>query len=354
MSRPARRWGRGRCHLGPFPDRSLSQPWPAASVPLTHVCLSPPPFEFSFPVSSCFPFFPPFLVSGSVCVSVGVSHLSRRSPSIFVHSRPHRLLLPTSPPLPPPLGGPLPQPRRTFQPPPPLRRPSLEPAAAVVGSRDTAGRLELESERSGAGGGWRGHPLTPLECGLGRPHEVGRRRSRARRLSRPETAGYICPVHGPHPERYPRASRRINPTPDAHAGPLTATRPDQSASPSHTRAAPALQSTGEAYLACSTGTPIRNAPHSPRPTTTYTYGCHNLSQLCDPQNLLSPRTKTSLTKTAALKVTSGSPNSDPQRRCSAEAAPKPGAPQPQTLPTHPSSCRPSQAKRPLGWAGAGA
>lgn len=214
---------------GPLSPGALSRPEP---LPALACCLGSPHPRVPFPL---LPLSSPFL-----CLPVSLSaflgfwvclcfcrslHLSRRSPSIFVHSRPHRLLLPTSPPLPPPLGGPLPQPRGTFQPPPPPRRPSLEPAAAVVGSRDAAGRLELESERSGAGGGWRGHPLTPLECGLGRPHEVGRRRSRARRLSRPETAGYICPVHGPHPERYPRASRRINPTPGAHAGPLTATRP---------------------------------------------------------------------------------------------------------------------------------
>ena len=64
-------------------------------------------------------------------------------------------------------------------------------------------------------------------------------------------------------------------------------------------------------------------PNLPQPTLMGTTTSVN----CDSQNLLSPRAKTSLTKTAALKVTSGSPNSDPQRRCSAEAAPKPrGAP----------------------------
>ena len=104
VSRPARRCGRGRCHLGPFPDWR----WPPALLPRfpsPTYAPPPPPFEFSFPVSSCSPFFPPFLVSGSVRISVGVT-ISRLSPSIFVQSRPYRLLLPTTPPLVPPLGAP--------------------------------------------------------------------------------------------------------------------------------------------------------------------------------------------------------------------------------------------------------
>lgn len=220
----------------------------------------------------------------------------------------------------------------------------------MVGSRDAAGRLELKSEVGSRRGLERAPPNSSGMWAGPAP------RGRGKEVVRPqaETAGYICPAHGPHPERYPRASQRINPTPDAHAGPLTATRPRPTRLPvPHARCTRSAVH-GEAHLACSTGTPIRNAPHSPKPAPTYTFGYHNLSQLCDPQNPLSPRAKTSLTKTAALKVTSGSPKSDPQRRCSAEAALKAGAPQPQTLPTRPSSCRPSRATRPLGWAGAGA
>lgn len=183
----------------------------------------------------------------------------------------------------------------------------------------------------------------------GREKEVARPQAEpaAERLA----TSALCTANTPNANHGPRREsiQPLTPT----QGPLLPPDPDQPASPSHTRAAPALQSTGEAYLACSTGTPYATpptVPNLPHPTLMGTTTSVN----CDPQNLLSPRAKTSLTKTAALKVTSGSPNSDPQRRCSVEAAPKPGAPQPQTLPTHPSSCRPSQAKRPLGWAGAGA
>lgn len=217
------------------------------------------------------------MVSGSVRISVGVT-ISRLSPSIFVQSRPHRLLLPTPPPLLPPLGGPLPHPRRTFQPPPPPRRPSLEPAAAVVGSRDAAGRLELKSEVGSRRGLERAPPNSSGMWAGPAP------RGRGKEVARPqaETAGYICPAHGPHPERYPRASQRINPTPDAHAGPLTVTRPRPARLPvPHARCTRSAVH-GEAHLACSTGTPIRNAPHSPKPAPTYTSGYHNLSQLCDP------------------------------------------------------------------------
>lgn len=141
----------GRCHLGPFPDWRWPQPWPAASVPLTHVCPSPASFKVSFPVSFCFPFFPPFLVSGSVpyfCRSLHLRCLPLFSSSLGLTGSSSRRLPASSP-----SWGPPPSPRSTFQPPPPPRRPSPEPAAAVVGSRDAAGRLELKKSRSGAGGG---------------------------------------------------------------------------------------------------------------------------------------------------------------------------------------------------------
>lgn len=145
VSRPARRCGRGRCHLGPFPDWR----WPPALArclgsPHPRVPLPPPPLSFPF---LCLSVSLSFHLSWFLGLSVFLSESpSPLSPSIFVQSRPHRLLLPTPPPLPPPLGGPLPHPRSTFQPPPPPRRPSPEPAAAVVGSRDAAGRLELKSK----------------------------------------------------------------------------------------------------------------------------------------------------------------------------------------------------------------
>lgn len=220
VSRPARRCGRGRCHLGPFPDWR----WPPALAcclgsPHPRVPLPPPPLSFPF---LCLSVSLSFHLSWFLGLSVFLSESpSPLSPSIFVQSRPHRLLLPTPPPLPPPLGGPLPHPRSTFQPPPPPRRPSPEPAAAVVGSRDAAGRLELKSKVGSRRGLERAPPNNsgmwagPAPRGWGK--EVARPQT--------ETAGYICPAHNPHPQRYPRASRRISPTPDAHAGPLTATRP---------------------------------------------------------------------------------------------------------------------------------
>lgn len=69
----------------------------------------------------------------------------------------------------------------------------------------------------------------------------------------------------------------------------------------------------------------------PQPTLWH----HNLNQLCDPQNPLSPWAKTGLTKATKFKVTPGSPNSDPQRHSSGKAVNSPNAqaPQPQTRPT---------------------
>ena len=129
---------------GLLPQFSSPTCAPPPRVPLPHVCPSPRPLRVFL---SCVFVSLSFRLSWFLGLSVFLSESpSPLSPSIFVQSRPHRLLLPTPPPLPPPLGGPLPHPRSTFQPPPPPRRPSPEPAAAVVGSRDAAGRLELKSK----------------------------------------------------------------------------------------------------------------------------------------------------------------------------------------------------------------
>lgn len=69
VSRPARRCGRGRCHLGPFPDWR----WPPALLPRfpsPTYAPPPPPFEFSFPVSSC----SPLCLSFSVLEGLGLEN----------------------------------------------------------------------------------------------------------------------------------------------------------------------------------------------------------------------------------------------------------------------------------------
>lgn len=206
--RPARRCGRGRCHLGPFHDWRL--PFGGASVlgllPLfpPPTCAPPPaPSEFSFPVSFCFP-LSAFLDLWACLYFCPGLHLSLEVSSLF--SSRLGLTGSSSRPLPRfrPLSG---APSLT-----PRTHSSLHPRLAAppwgqLLRRSVPGMLGVglsRGQRAGAGGGWGGHPLTLLECGRGRPHGVGGRRSPAGRRSRwPETAGYICPAHGPHPRRYP-------------------------------------------------------------------------------------------------------------------------------------------------------
>lgn len=205
-------WAGPLCLLGPDWDG----PSPGLLPRFPSPTCAPPPASFEFFLSCvffCFPFFPPFLVSGSVRISVGVS-ISAALPPIssslgLTGSSSRRLprFLPS--------WGPLPSPPGYIQPPPPPRRPLPEPAAAVVGSRDAAGRLELKFQVKEPGGGWRGHPMCwhsgmwagPGPTGLGK--EVARPQT--------ETAGYICPAHNPHPQRAtPRTLAENQPNPGRH------------------------------------------------------------------------------------------------------------------------------------------
>lgn len=256
---------------GPLSPGALSRRDP---LPALACCLGSPHPRVPFPL---LPLSSPFLclpVSLSFRLSwfLGLSVFLSESPSLSAVSLYFRPFLAS--PAPPPDLSPASAP--SWGPPPstPAYIPASAPASPPLpgasccsgGFPRCCGKLELESERSGAGGGWRGHPLTPLECGLGRPHEVGRRRSRARRLRRPETAGYICPVHGPNPERYPRASQRISPTPDAHAGPLTATRPRPTRLP-----VPHARCTRSAVHERGLSRLQHRDPHTQRPPQSQTY-----------------------------------------------------------------------------------